>query len=120
MQALNSFISPIPGFDGDIPIPTIPILARPPGDEPTSDPVVGASANSLKTQVGKQKATTNPTHQNKARKTTGRSAARIKINESSPKTSASTSPLSHRWKISIQRSKRYAHHKYISSLTIFY
>jgi hypothetical protein len=27
MQALDSFISPIPGFDGDILIPAVPVLA---------------------------------------------------------------------------------------------
>jgi hypothetical protein len=47
MQALDSFISPVPGFDGDILISAIPILAWSPGDEPTSDPSVGASAGGL-------------------------------------------------------------------------
>jgi hypothetical protein len=61
MQALDSFISPIPGFEGDIPIPAIPILAQPPGDESTSDSSAGVSASALKTWAGKRKATANPT-----------------------------------------------------------
>jgi hypothetical protein len=61
MQALDSFISPIPRFDGDIPIPAIPVLAQPPSDESTSDPSIGASASALKTGVGKCKAIANPT-----------------------------------------------------------
>jgi hypothetical protein len=44
MQALDSFISPIPSFDGDIPILTVSVLAWSPGDEPTSDPSTGANA----------------------------------------------------------------------------
>jgi hypothetical protein len=56
MKVLDSFISPIPRFDGDIPILAIPVLAQPP-----SDPSAGASASGLKTGVGKRKATTNPT-----------------------------------------------------------
>jgi hypothetical protein len=55
----------------------------------------------------------------KARKTTGRSAGGIKINEPVPKTSTSTTPSDPRRKILIQHSKRYARHKYISFLTIF-
>jgi hypothetical protein len=45
MQALGSFISPIPSFDGDIPIMTILVLAQPPGDEPMSGPSTGASVS---------------------------------------------------------------------------
>jgi hypothetical protein len=56
MQALDNFISPIPGFDGDILIPAIPVSAQPPGDESTSDPSARVSASALKTQSahGKQ------------------------------------------------------------------
>jgi hypothetical protein len=53
MQALNSFISPILGFDGDIPILAILVLGRSPGDELMSDPSVGARASSSKARVGK-------------------------------------------------------------------
>jgi hypothetical protein len=43
MQALDSFISPVPDFDGDIPILAVPVSARPPSDEPVSDPSIGKS-----------------------------------------------------------------------------
>jgi hypothetical protein len=119
MQALDNFISPVPSFDSDILILAILILAWPPGDEPTSDPSTGASPSSLKTRVGKRKVTANPTTQKKAKKTTGRFTGGIKINEPTTKTSASTPPSGPQWKIPIQHSKRYAHHEYISSLTIF-
>jgi hypothetical protein len=118
MQALDNFISPVPGFDGDIPISAVLVLAQPPAYEPMSDPSTGASAISLKTRVGKRKATANLTPRKEARKTTGRSAGGVEINEPTPKTSAST-PSGPQRKILIQRSKRYIHHVYISSLTIF-
>jgi hypothetical protein len=89
MQALNNFISPIPGFDDDILILAILILARPLGDESISYPSVRADASALKTRASKRKATANPTPQKKARKTTGKSAGWIKINEPAPKTSTS-------------------------------
>jgi hypothetical protein len=94
MQALDSFISPIPGFDGDIPIPTILVLAWPPSDESTSDPSTRASA--LKTQGGKKKTIANLTPQKQARKTMGRSAGGIKINEPAP-TAPTLTPPSGPW-----------------------
>jgi hypothetical protein len=61
MQALDSFISPILGFDGGIPIPAVPVSAQSPGDEPTSDPSARASASGSTTRVGKRKVATNLT-----------------------------------------------------------
>jgi hypothetical protein len=119
MQTMDSFISPIPGFNNDIPIQAIPVLAWTPGDESISDPSVRASAITLKTRAGKRKATANPTPQNKARKTMGKSAGGIKIKEPSPNAPASTPPSGPQSKISIQHLKRYTHHEYVSSLTIF-
>jgi hypothetical protein len=54
MNALDSFISPILGFNDDIPILTISVSARPPGDESASDPSAGASAITLKASAGKR------------------------------------------------------------------
>jgi hypothetical protein len=71
MQALDNFISPIAGFEGDISIPTIPVSARPPDDESISDPSVGAGASALKTWAGKWKATANSTPLKKPRKPWG-------------------------------------------------
>jgi hypothetical protein len=61
MQALDSCISPILGFNGDIPILAIPVLAWPSGDKSTSDPSARTGASALKTQAGMRKATANPT-----------------------------------------------------------
>jgi hypothetical protein len=86
-----------------------------------SDPSIGASASAstLKTRVGKRKATANPTPQKKAKKPIGRSASGIKINEPAPKAPALTPPSDPQWKILIQHSKRYARPEYIYSVTIF-
>jgi hypothetical protein len=51
MQALDNFISPIPGFDGDVPILAITVLAQPLGDESASDPSTETSASATKTQL---------------------------------------------------------------------
>jgi hypothetical protein len=61
MLDLDSFISPIPGFEGEIMISTIPISARPPGKEAIDGPSTGSSAGTLKTRANKRKATTNLT-----------------------------------------------------------
>jgi hypothetical protein len=102
MQALDNFISPIPGFEGDISIPTIPVSARPPDDESISDPSVRAGASALKAWAGKWKATANSIPSKKAKKATGKSADGIKINEATPKTSALTPPSGPRRKTPIQ------------------
>jgi hypothetical protein len=56
------------------------VFGRHPGDESTSDPSTGVSANTLMTQAGKRKVTANPTPLKKARKTMGKSTGGIKIN----------------------------------------
>jgi hypothetical protein len=71
MQALDIFISPIPNFDGDISILAVPVLARPPGDEPVSDPSIKASASTSKTWASNKIATANPTPQKKAKESHG-------------------------------------------------
>jgi hypothetical protein len=107
MQDLDNFICPILGFKGYIPIPAIPIPAHPLGGEAIDDPSVRASADALKTQASKRKATTNPTPQKKAKKTTGKSPSGIKINEPVPKASTSTPPSGPRKGIPIHQSRRY-------------
>jgi hypothetical protein len=61
MHALDSFTSLVPSFDGSIPILAISVSALPPSDESMSDPSIGASANTLKSWVGKWKETANLT-----------------------------------------------------------
>jgi hypothetical protein len=68
MQALDSFVSPIPGFEGDIPILTILVSAKPPNGEVDSDSSTGVSADTSRTRAGKRKATANLTPQTKANK----------------------------------------------------
>jgi hypothetical protein len=72
MQTLDNFISPIPDFEGDIPILAIPVSAQPPSSEAESDPSTGASVNASRTQAGKRKATANLTPQKKAKKAAGK------------------------------------------------
>jgi hypothetical protein len=90
MQALDNFISPIPGFEGDIPIPAIPVSAKPPGGEADSDPSTGASADAPQTWAGKRKATANLTPQKRTKKDVGKPLGGIKINEPVSKANAST------------------------------
>jgi hypothetical protein len=112
MQALDSFISPIPGFEGDILIPAIPILARPPGSESINDPSARANASISKSWAGKRKETANPTPQKKAKKVVGKSSGEIKINEPIMKAPALTPPLGPRQMIPNHISKRYAYRKH--------
>jgi hypothetical protein len=103
---LDSFISPIPCFEGDIPIPAIPISACCPGGEAIDDLSVGSNAGASRTQANKRKAIAYVIPQKKAKKVTGRSSSGIKINEPMPKTSASTPPLGPRKPILIHLSRR--------------
>jgi hypothetical protein len=93
MQDLDSFISPILGFEGDILIPAIPISARDPGAESSKDPSAGSSASASRTQACKRKVLIDPSLPKKARKTTGKPSGGIKITGTKPKAPASTSPL---------------------------
>jgi hypothetical protein len=92
MQALDSFISPIPSFEGDIPILAIPVSAQPPGGKADSDPSTGASVGVPRTRASKRKATANPTPQKKTKKYVGKPLGGIKINEPVQTTPASTPP----------------------------
>jgi hypothetical protein len=71
MHASNSFISPVPDFDGEILIPAIPYSASPPSNEPMSDPPTRANASASETPVGKRKASANPTPQKKGQENHG-------------------------------------------------
>jgi hypothetical protein len=113
MQALDNFISHIPGFEGDILIPAILVSTRSPSGESVNKPSAGASAEALRTQTGKRKAATNPTAKKKTKKATEKSSSGIKINEPAPKAfPALTSPLGPRQKNLIRRSNRYTCYGY--------
>jgi hypothetical protein len=114
---MDHFISPIPGFEGDIPFPTILVSTRSPSSELANDPSVGAGAGASKTQAGKCKATANPAPQKKAKKAASKSIGGIKINEPTPKASPTPTPPSRSWKkILIHRSGRYTRCVYFSLL----
>jgi hypothetical protein len=119
MQALDSFISPILGFKGDIMIPTILVLARSPGGEFINDPSTRASADASKTRASKKKATANPTPQKKTKKAPGKSLGRIKINEPMPKAPASAPLLGPRKGIPNHQSRRYTCLEYFSLMIIW-
>jgi hypothetical protein len=117
MQALDSFISPVPDFNGDILILAVSVLAQRPGDETVCDPYARASASASKTQASKWKATAKPIPQKKAKKATWRSSRGIRIDKSAPKAPALTPPSGIWTRILIHHSKRYTRHDYVSSLT---
>jgi hypothetical protein len=88
MQALNNFISDIPGFEGDIPIPTIPISTRAPSGESADDLFMSPGAGSSRTRAGKCKATSSLPPQKRARKVMGKAIGGIKIKEPAPNLSS--------------------------------
>jgi hypothetical protein len=87
LQVLDSFISLIPGFEGDILILVILISTQSPSGESEGDSMTGASAVSLRTRVGKCKASATPPLQKKAKKVVGKKPGGIKINDPVPKSS---------------------------------
>jgi hypothetical protein len=92
MQVLDSFISPIPSFEGDIPIPTVPVSTRSPSDESAGDSMTGASAGSSRTQAEKRKTSATPPLRKKAKKVMGKQHGGMKINDPALKPSAAPTP----------------------------
>jgi hypothetical protein len=112
MQNLDSFISPISGFEGDILVPAISILARDPGAESSEDPSARSSASALRTRAYKRKEPRALSHPKKAKKAPEKLLGGIKIFDPKPKDAALTPP-SGTWKgIPILRSKRNAYLQY--------
>jgi hypothetical protein len=89
MQALNNIITPIPGFEGDIPIL---ISAQTPNNKSANDSSASPGAGSSRNRAGKRKATATPPPQKKAKKVMGKTASEIKINEPTPKPSSPPTP----------------------------
>jgi hypothetical protein len=109
MHDLDSFISPILGFEGDTPIPTIPISTCDPGVESSQDPSTGSGAGTSRTQASKRKAPIDSSYQKKApRKPLGG----IKISDPKPKAPTLTPPSGTQKGILILRSKRYTYLQY--------
>jgi hypothetical protein len=97
MQALDSFISPIPGFEGDILILAIPVLTWSPSGESANDPSAEVSSRALKTRTGKWKVVAYLTPQKKTKTVVGKSSSGIKINEPAPKISPVPTTPSDSW-----------------------
>jgi hypothetical protein len=94
MQALDNFISPIPGFEEDILILAILVSTRSPSEKSAIDPSTGASARASNTQTDKQKVAANLTPQKETKKVAEKSSSGIKINEPIPKVSPAPTPPS--------------------------
>jgi hypothetical protein len=92
LQDLDNFISPIPGFEGDIPIPAILISAHDPGAESSEDPSIGSSASASRTRACKQNVPIDPSPPKKAKKTAGKPSGGIKITGTKQKAPALTPP----------------------------
>jgi hypothetical protein len=78
MHDLDIFISSIPGFEGDISIPAIPISARDPGVESSEDPSAGSSTSASRTWACKRKAPINPSPPQRLRRLLGNLQAGIR------------------------------------------
>jgi hypothetical protein len=72
MQDLDNFISPISGFEGDVPIPAVPILACDSGVKPTEELPAGSSAYTPRTRAYKRKAPIDSNLPKKAKKVAGK------------------------------------------------
>jgi hypothetical protein len=81
LQALDNFIAPIPGFEGEMPILAVPILARTPSAESVITTSKGPSARSLKTQAGKRKVASTLPPPKKIRKVIRKKVTGVKIND---------------------------------------
>lgn len=109
MQGMDNFISPVSGFEGDIPIPTIPISARIPNVESANDSSACPSARSSMTRAGKRKAATTLPPSKKAKKVVGKRFDGVMINDPVPKPSTTLTPTKGpRGKFTMRRSNRYA------------
>jgi hypothetical protein len=92
MRDLDSFILSIPGFNSDIPIPAIPILAYDPCVDSSKDPSTGSSVSASQTWACKQKSPIDPNPPKKAEKIIGKPLGGIKITGPKQHAPASTPP----------------------------
>jgi hypothetical protein len=107
MNDLDNFISPIPRFEGDIPILAISISAHHPVAKSSQDPSTRFGADTSWTRASKRKAPIDPSFQKKAKKAPRKPLGGIKISDPKPKAPASTPPSGTQKGIPILRSKRY-------------
>jgi hypothetical protein len=96
-QALDSFISTIPSFEGDSPIPAIPISVRTPSAKSVGDSLTGPSAGPSKTQASKRKEVATPPPLKKPQMVMSKKALGIKNNDPAPKSSPTPTPPKCTW-----------------------
>jgi hypothetical protein len=109
MQDLDSFISPNPGIEGDIPIPATSISARDPGIESYQGPATKSGARASRSRASKRKAPIAPSYPKKDKKAPGKPSGGINISDPKPKDPASTPPSGTQKGILILRSKMYTY-----------
>jgi hypothetical protein len=112
MLNLDSLILPIPGFEGNILVPTKPISARDPGVESSEDPSTGSNASASRTWACKRRAPIDPSSHKKAKKVVEQPLGGIKISGAKQKVPASTPPSGIQKGITIFQSKRYTYLEY--------
>jgi hypothetical protein len=106
-QALDNFTTPIPGFEGDIPIPAILISARTPSIESAHNSSAGPSAGSSRTRAGKRKAKVTSPPPKTSQKVVNKKASGVKINDLAPNPSPAPTPLkTTRSRFTMRRSNR--------------
>jgi hypothetical protein len=92
LQALDTFITPIPRFEGGTPIPTIPLSAQTLSAKSVGASSKGSRAGSSKTRAGKCKVVTTLPTPKKARKVTSKKPTGVKINDLAPNPSPTLTP----------------------------
>jgi hypothetical protein len=86
-------MSHVPGFESELPIPTIPISVRTPSANSADASSGGSNVDASKTRADKRKVkvvTASPP--SKARKVVGKKAVGLKINEPAPKMPSTLTP----------------------------
>jgi hypothetical protein len=118
MQDLDSFISPIPRFEGDIPISCHLDTTHDPGIESSENPSTGCNASTSRTRACKWKVPIDPSPHKKAKKTAGKPLDGIKISGPKQKAPPSTPPSRIRNGILILWSKGYTYLNYFLLLFV--
>jgi hypothetical protein len=115
MQDLDSFILLIPGFEGDISIPTTLVSAHDPIIKSSQGPSIGSGTGASRTWASKQRAPIAASYPKKSKKAPGKPPGRIKIPILNPKDPASTPPSRTQKGIPILRLKRCIHSASLAS-----
>jgi hypothetical protein len=94
---MDNFISTIHGFEGDSPIPAIPISARILSAELAIDSSMGPSARSSRTRADKRNTAVTPPPSENPQKVVSRKLSGIKINDPTPNPAPALTPPKGSW-----------------------